>query len=414
VLLDVSRAVVFFKIQQSNEQQQNAAVFSDGATGQPPGGPDDPTDSREELADAESVASETQPQGDGPGGGPSQPAGSTTDVNDGGSSNTGLTMEQKLKFQAFTGRDAPVTPKGANADETYYYYIKEGYVVSVPMNETVLKEGIGTRFAQPFGREKKKKAENRTVLPVNLHFIGAAQSQSNPTSRAAAAAAAQVVTASEEMEIELDSYANAMARGRDGAEQRALRQQAQLMSKKAKRPDDASSISALRLEATELSSELAADANDHDGMYHTFEFSSMQDALESAVEQMQKTKEATARARSEQTRADALQKELDKLRQKSMDVAGQTVLPLFASDWTARIFEDFCLENRNNAPILKTIDDVVHPRNGFGCPRLHITVQHPKTGEEIQVLVSTTVMLLIPAYADAMTQLNEEYDNVLW
>ena len=36
--------------------------------------------------------------------------------------------------------------------------------------------------------------------------------------------------------------------------------------------------------------------------------------------QMQKTKEATARARSEQKRADALQEELDKLRQKSISM----------------------------------------------------------------------------------------------
>ena len=81
-------------------------------------------------------------------------------------------MKQKLKFEVFTGRHGTVTPKGANADETCYYYVKEGYVVPVPMNEKVLNEGIGTRFAKQFQREKEKKPENRTVLPGNLYPIG--------------------------------------------------------------------------------------------------------------------------------------------------------------------------------------------------------------------------------------------------
>ena len=60
-------------------------------------------------------------------------------------------------------------------------------------------------------------------LPLPCHSL--ALSERRVISAYGHARVPQVVSVSEEMEIELDSYANAMARGRDGAEQRALRQQ---------------------------------------------------------------------------------------------------------------------------------------------------------------------------------------------
>ena len=85
-----------------------------------------------------------------------------------------MTSTHKYKsFDLFKGRDDTVAALGANADETHYYYAKKGYVVVLPMNERVLKEGIATRFAVMLRKEKKKKPENRIVFPdqSDLHYI---------------------------------------------------------------------------------------------------------------------------------------------------------------------------------------------------------------------------------------------------
>jgi hypothetical protein len=92
----------------------------------------------------------------------------------------------------------------------------------------------------------------------------------------------------------------------------------------------------------------------------------------------------------------------------------KTKFPHAASDLTARIFEDFVLQNRSRAPILKTIDDVVFPYNGFGVPRLHITVEHPKTRDDIKLFVTSTVLLTIPAYAGKLNDFNSSRDEPLW
>ena len=80
----------------------------------------------------------------------------------------------KLKFDRFKGRYGTVVALGANSDETHYYYTKEGYVVVLPINEKVLKEGIATRFAVMLRKQKKKKLENRIAFPdqSDLHYIG--------------------------------------------------------------------------------------------------------------------------------------------------------------------------------------------------------------------------------------------------
>lgn len=83
-----------------------------------------------------------------------------------------------------------------------------------------------------------------------------------------------------------------------------------------------------------------------------------------------------------------------------------------AADVTSRIFEDFVLQNRVKAPLLKTIDDVVRPYNGFGVPRLHITIEHPKTRDDIKLLVTPTVMLTVPQYAEKLHDFNIQHE--LW
>lgn len=95
-------------------------------------------------------------------------------------------------------------------------------------------------------------------------------------------------------------------------------------------------------------------------------------------------------------------------------VVVKTKFPSATSDVTARIFEDFVLQNRLKAPVLKTIDDKVLPYNGFGVPRLHITVEHPKTRDDIKLLVSSTVLLTIPAYAKKLQDFNSLHKEPLW
>ena len=70
------------------------------------------------------------------------------------------------------------------------------------------------------------------------------------------------------------------------------------------------------------------------------------------------------------------------------------------------------MNDTSKAPILKTINDVVLPLNGLGNPKLHITVQHPNTCEDIKLLVSSTVLHLIPQYADKLFDYNRTRD--LW
>ena len=80
---------------------------------------------------------------------------------------------------------------------------------------------------------------------------------------------------------------------------------------------------------------------------------------------------------------------------------------------TARIFENFVFHNRLKAPLLKAIDDVVLPYNGFGVPRLHITIEHPKTRDDIKLLVTPTVMLSVPSYAEKLEKFNTDH-GLLW
>jgi hypothetical protein len=101
----------------------------------------------------------------------------------------------KLSFDLFKGRYGTVVALGANANETHYYYAKEGYVVVLPINEKVLKEGIATRFAVMLRKEKKKEPENRIAFPdqSNLHYIGASAHPHPPREvRKAASAKAKV------------------------------------------------------------------------------------------------------------------------------------------------------------------------------------------------------------------------------
>ena len=89
-------------------------------------------------------------------------------------------------------------------------------------------------------------------------------------------------------------------------------------------------------------------------------------------------------------------------------------LPPASSEWTSRLLETFLIQNRAKAPVLKAIDDVVLPPNGFGNPRLKVTLEHPKTRESIQLFVSSTVLHVVPAYASKLALFNQRHGNQLW
>ena len=83
-----------------------------------------------------------------------------------------------------------------------------------------------------------------------------------------------------------------------------------------------------------------------------------------------------------------------------------------ASEWTSQLFEKWCMQNKLKTPILKSIDDYVLPYGGIGNPKLHITIQHPKTREDVNMLVSSTVMHMLPAYAAKLNNFNAQHN--LW
>ena len=81
-----------------------------------------------------------------------------------------------------------------------------------------------------------------------------------------------------------------------------------------------------------------------------------------------------------------------------------------ASEWTRSNVTAYLCENRHAAPqIHKVIDIVPGGRVGTGNPNVNIVLIHPTTKEHVQLTMSTTICLFVPAYAQRMGVMIRSY-----